>query len=160
MRDDKSYPYIAISLDEEYPRVYFTREQHKRDRLYFGPFSSASKVRETLSLIGRSFPSRPCEGPEPGRPSGVPCLDYHIKRCLAPCVGYISKADYRTDIEQIERFLEGRQEVVARELTRQMQAASEATEYERAAALRDKMTKNAAKYPADQFRGRYFKPVE
>src|SRR5450631_2524448 len=71
LRDDKSYPYIGISLDEAYPRVYFTREQHRRDRLYFGPFSSASKVRETLSLIGRIFPSRPCEGPEPGRPSGV-----------------------------------------------------------------------------------------
>jgi len=89
--DDKSYPYIGISLDEEYPRVYFTRERHHRDRLYFGPFSSASKVRETLNLIAKIFPSRPCEGPEPGRPSGVPCLDYHIKRCLAPCVGYISK---------------------------------------------------------------------
>src|SRR5205085_12604262 len=83
LRDDKSYPYIGISLDEAYPRVYFTRERHRRDRLYFGPFSSASKVRETLNLIAKIFPSRPCEGPEPGRPSGVPCLDYHIKRCLA-----------------------------------------------------------------------------
>ena len=95
LRDDKSYPYIGISLDEEFPRVYFTRERHRPGRVYFGPFSSAKRVRETLDLLGKLFPYRTCEGPEPGRASGNPCLDYYIKRCQAPCVGYISREDYR-----------------------------------------------------------------
>ena len=109
LRDDKSYPYIGVSLDEAYPRVYFTRERHRRDRRYFGPFSSASKVRETLSVIGKIFPNRPCEGPEPGRSSGIPCLDYHIKRCLAPCIDAISHEDYRALIDQAMDFLSDRQ---------------------------------------------------
>jgi excinuclease ABC subunit C len=139
LRDDKSYPYIAISLDEEYPRVYFTRERHRRDRLYFGPFSSASKVRETLSLIGRIFPSRPCEGPEPGRPSGVPCLDYHIKRCLAPCVGYIGRDEYRGLIDQIVAFLSGRYRGLEEQLEAQMREAAAAQRYEQAAVLRNRL---------------------
>jgi excinuclease ABC subunit C len=139
LRDDKSYPYIGISLDEEYPRVYFTRERHRRDRLYFGPFSSAYKVRDTLSLINKIFPSRPCEGPEPGRPSGVPCLDYHIRRCLAPCVGYISKEDYRALIDQIIEFLSGRYRGLERELEARMRAAAEAQEFERAAVERNRL---------------------
>src|SRR3954451_12103880 len=81
LRDDKSYPYVAVSLDEEFPRVYFTRERHRTNRVYFGPFSSAKRVRETLDLLGKLFQYRTCEGPEPGRRSGVPCLDYYIKRC-------------------------------------------------------------------------------
>jgi excinuclease ABC subunit C len=140
LRDDKSYPYIGISLDEDYPRVYFTRERHRRDRLYFGPFSNAYKVRDTLSLIGKIFPSRPCEGPEPGRPSGVPCLDYHIKRCLAPCVGYISKDDYRALIDQIVAFLSGRYRGLERELEEEMRGAAAAQEFERAAAIRNRLS--------------------
>src|SRR5262245_18315540 len=139
LRDDKSYPYIGISLDEEYPRVYFTRERHRRDRVYFGPFSSASKVRETLNLINKIFPSRPCEGPEPGRPSGVPCLDYHIRRCLGPCVGYISREDYRALIDQVIEFLSGRYQGLEQDLEEQMRAASEAQEYEQAAAVRNRL---------------------
>lgn len=139
LRDDKSYPYIGISLDEEYPRVYFTREKHRRDRVYFGPFSNAYKVRETLGVINRIFPSRPCEGREPGRPSGVPCLDYHIKRCLAPCVGYISKEDYRALIDQIIAFLSGRYRGLERDLETQMRAAAAAQEFERAAGLRNRL---------------------
>ena len=95
LRDDKSYPYIAISLDEDFPRVYFTRERHRRDRVYFGPYSSAKRVRGTLDLLGKIFLFRSCEGAEPGRRSGSPCLDYHIKRCGAPCVGYVTKQEYR-----------------------------------------------------------------
>jgi excinuclease ABC subunit C len=139
LRDDKSYPYIGISLDEEYPRVYFTRERHRRDRLYFGPFSNAYKVRETLNLIGKIFPSRPCEGPEPGRPSGVPCLDYHIKRCLAPCVGYISKMEYRALIDQIIAFLSGQYRGLEVDLQLKMKAAAQAQQFERAAAMRDRL---------------------
>ncbi len=139
LRDDKSYPYIAISLDEEYPRVYFTRERHRRDRVYFGPFSNASKVRETLNVLARIFPSRPCEGPEPGRPSGIPCLDYHIKRCLAPCVDYITKAEYRALIDQIIAFLSGRYRGLERELDERMRAASQAQEFEQAAIHRNRL---------------------
>ena len=84
LRDDKSYPYIGISLDEDYPRIYFTRERHRRARAYFGPFSSAKRVRETLDLLGKVFQYRTCEGKEPGRQSGSPCLEYYIKRCQAP----------------------------------------------------------------------------
>src|ERR1044071_963705 len=81
LRDDKSYPYIGISLDEPYPRVYITRERHRRERVYFGPYSNAKRVRETLELFGRVFMYRTCEAPTPGRHSGSPCLDYYIKRC-------------------------------------------------------------------------------
>ena len=90
LRDDKSYPFIAISMDEEYPRVYFTRERHRRDRVYFGPYSNAKRVRGTLDLLGKVFLFRSCQGVEPGRRSGSPCLDYYIKRCGAPCVGYVT----------------------------------------------------------------------
>src|SRR3954469_9448475 len=77
LRDDKSYPYVGVSLDEDFPRVYFTRERHRTNRAYFGPFSSAKRVRDTLDLLGKLFQYRTCEGPEPGRRSGVPCLDYY-----------------------------------------------------------------------------------
>lgn len=139
LRDDKSYPYIGISLDKQYPRVYFTREAHRRDRRYFGPFSNAYKVRDTLNLINKVFPSRPCEGREPGRPSGVPCLDYHIKRCLAPCVGYISKEDYRGLIDQIIAFLSGDYRGLERELEDEMRAAAADQRFERAATLRNRL---------------------
>jgi excinuclease ABC subunit C len=139
LRDDKSYPYIAISLDEAYPRVYFTRERHRRDRVYFGPFSNASKVRETLNVLARIFPSRPCEGPEPGRPSGIPCLDYHIKRCQAPCVGYVTLDEYRELIDQIIAFLSGRYRGLERELARRMKSAADAQEFEQAAIHRNRL---------------------
>src|SRR3954451_16098823 len=115
LRDDKSYPYVAVSLDEDYPRVYFTREKHRSGRAYFGPFSSAKRVRETLDLLGKLFQFRTCEGPEPGRRSGSPCLDYYIKRCGAPCVEYISQEEYRHNIEAIVDFLSGRYRQVERE---------------------------------------------
>src|SRR5271168_4539224 len=108
LRDDKSYPFIAISLDEEFPRVYFTRERHRRDRAYFGPYSNAKRVRETLELLGKVFMFRTCEGVEPGRRSGSPCLDYYIKRCEAPCVGYVSEEDYRRSVDGVVDFLSGR----------------------------------------------------
>jgi excinuclease ABC subunit C len=139
LRDDKSYPYIAISLDEDYPRVYFTREKHHRNRAYFGPFSNAKRVRETLDLLGKVFQYRTCEGREPGRQSGSPCLDYHIKRCQAPCVGYVSKEEYRDNIETIVAFLSGRYRQIERELERGMQLASADQEFEAAAAFRNRL---------------------
>ena len=85
----------------------FTRERHRRGVLYFGPYANAKKVRETLDVLNRVFRYRPCEGPKPGRHSGIPCLDYHIDRCLAPCVGYVSKEDYREVIDGVIEFLSG-----------------------------------------------------
>jgi excinuclease ABC subunit C len=141
LKDDKSYPFIKVTLGEDFPRIERTRKLPADGSRYFGPYASASSVDEAMNLIRRLFPFRTCtlDIHEGRKAIERPCLLYHIKRCQAPCVGYIGKADYRGQIEQIERFLEGRQEVVARELTRQMKAASEATEYERAAALRDKV---------------------
>jgi excinuclease ABC subunit C len=139
LRDDKSYPYVGVSLDEEFPRVYFTRERHRPGRAYFGPFSSAKRVRETLDLLGKLFQYRTCEGPEPGRRSGVPCLDYYIKRCQAPCVGYIDRDEYRRNIEAIMDFLSGRYREIERDLQREMSEASEGQEFERAAVYRDRL---------------------
>jgi excinuclease ABC subunit C len=139
LRDDKSYPYVGVSLDEEFPRVYFTRERHRPGRAYFGPFSSAKRVRETLDLLGKLFQHRTCQGPEPGRRSGVPCLDYYIKRCGAPCVGYIDRDEYRRNIEAIMSFLSGRYREIERDLEQQMREASETQEFERAGAFRDRL---------------------
>ena len=141
LKDDKSYPFIKITLAEDFPRIERTRKLPADGSRYFGPYASASSVDEAMNLIRRLFPFRTCslDIHEGRKAIERPCLLYHIKRCQAPCVGYISRADYRTQIEQIELFLEGRQEAVARELSKQMRAASEATEYERAAALRDKV---------------------
>jgi excinuclease ABC subunit C len=139
LRDDKSYPYVAVSLDEEYPRVYFTREKHRSGRAYFGPFSSAKRVRETLDLLGKLFQFRTCEGAEPGRRSGSPCLDYYIKRCGAPCVGHVSRDEYRRNIDAIVDFLCGRYRQVEREEGEKMEAAASAEEFERAAMHRDRL---------------------
>jgi excinuclease ABC subunit C len=139
LRDDKSYPYVCVSLDEDYPRVYFTREKHRAHRAYFGPFSSAKRVRETLDLLGKLFQFRTCEGKEPGRRSGSPCLDYYIKRCGAPCVGHISREEYRHNIDAIIDFLSGRYRQVEDEEAAKMAAAAAAEEFERAALHRDRL---------------------
>src|SRR4051794_13600562 len=139
LRDDKSYPYIAISLDEEFPRVYFTRERHRRDRAYFGPYSSAKRVRGTLDLLGKIFQLRSCEGPEPGRHSGSPCLDYYIKRCGAPCVGYVSKEEYRQGIDGVVAFLSGRFKQIERDLERRMYHRAGEQDYEAAALDRNRL---------------------
>jgi excinuclease ABC subunit C len=139
LRDDKSYPYVAVSLDEDYPRVYFTREKHRTGRAYFGPFSSAKRVRETLDLLGKLFQFRTCEGAEPGRRSGSPCLDYYIKRCGAPCVGHVSQDEYRRNVEAIVDFLSGRYRQVEAEEQAKMDAAAGAEEFERAALHRDRL---------------------
>jgi excinuclease ABC subunit C len=139
LRDDKSYPYIAISLDEDYPRVYFTREKHRRGRAYFGPFSNAKRVRETLDLLGKVFQYRTCDGVEPGRASGSPCLDYFIKRCGAPCVGYVTRDEYRAGIDNVVAFLSGRYRQIERDLEDQMQAAADAQEFEQAATYRNRL---------------------
>jgi excinuclease ABC subunit C len=139
LRDDKSYPFIAISLDEDFPRVYFTRERHRSARAYFGPYSSAKRVRSTLEVLAKVFMYRSCTGPEPGRRSGSPCLDYYIKRCEAPCVGHVSKEDYRHSIEGVIDFLSGRFTSIERDLEQRMRSASEALDYEQATLERNRL---------------------
>jgi len=139
LRDDKSYPFIAISLDEDFPRVYFTRERHRSGRAYFGPYSNAKRVRGTLEVLAKVFMFRSCTGPEPGRRSGSPCLDYYIKRCEAPCVGYVSQEDYRRSIEGVVDFLSGRFRAIERDLETRMRAAAAAEEFEQATLERNRL---------------------
>lgn len=139
LRDDKSYPFIAVSLDEDFPRVYFTRERHRPGRAYFGPYSNAKRVRGTLDLLTKVFMFRSCTGSEPGRRSGSPCLDYYIKRCEAPCVGYVSKDDYRRSIDGVVDFLSGRYRAIERDLDARMRAAAAAQEYEQATLERNRL---------------------
>src|SRR3954463_2603466 len=140
LRDDKSYPYIAISMDEPFPRVYFTRERHRRTRLYFGPYSSAKRTRSTLETLGKVFQYRSCNGAEPGRRTGSPCLDYYIKRCGAPCVDYgVSREQYMESIDGVIAFLSGRYGDVERALEHRMKEAAAAHEFEQAALERNRL---------------------
>ena len=139
LRDDKSYPMIAVTVGDRFPRVMFTRRTERRDARLFGPYPSARKVRETLDTLGRIFPFRPCEGPTPGRRSGIPCLDFHIGRCPAPCIGAIGEEEYRELIDEVIRFLEGDTRSVARRLEREMREAAEDQRYEEAARARNRL---------------------
>jgi excinuclease ABC subunit C len=139
LRDDKSYPFIAISLDEDYPRVYFTRERHRAGRAYFGPYSNAKRVRSTLEVLAKVFMFRSCTGSEPGRRSGSPCLDYYIKRCGAPCVGYVSREQYRESIDGVTDFLNGRFAAIERDLETRMRDAAAAEEFEQATLERNRL---------------------
>jgi len=141
LKDDKSYPYIKITLSDDFPRVERTRKLVNDGSRYFGPYASASSVDESMNLVRRLFPFRTCtiDIKDGVRALQRPCLLYHIKRCQGPCITAIDKDDYRADIQQVELFLEGRQETLVKALGKEMNAAAERTDYERAAALRDKI---------------------
>src|SRR5256886_8765692 len=139
LRADKSFPSIAVPVEDASPRVMFTRERHPRRVVYFGPYANAKKVRETLDVLNRVFRYRPCEGPQPGRHSGIPCLDYHIERCHAPCVGYISKEEYREVIDQVIEFLSGEDRPIRRRLEQQMRDAAADERFEDAARYRNRL---------------------
>jgi excinuclease ABC subunit C len=139
LRDDKSYPFIAISLEEDFPRVYFTRERHRANRAYFGPYSNAKRVRSTLEVLAKVFMFRSCTGSEPGRRSGSPCLDYYIKRCGAPCVGFVTKQEYRESIDGVIDFLSGRFSAIEHDLEARMLAAAAEEEFEQATVERNRL---------------------
>jgi excinuclease ABC subunit C len=141
LKDDKSYPYIKVTLADDFPRVERTRKLVNDGSRYFGPYGSASSVDESMNLVRRLFPFRTCtiDIKDGERALQRPCLLYHIKRCQGPCIQAISKDAYRADIQQVELFLEGRQETVVKALNKEMVSAAERTEYERAAVLRDKV---------------------
>ena len=138
LKDDKTYPYIKVDLSEEFPRVYVTRRTIKDNARYFGPFASAGSVRKTLDLLKRLFPYRSCTKAITGNDER-PCLEYHIKRCVAPCTGYSSKEEYSKVIDQVLMFLEGNTKEVVKELKHAMLEASSQLEFERAGALRDRL---------------------
>jgi excinuclease ABC subunit C len=141
LKDDKSYPYIKITLADDFPRIERTRKLPKDGSRYFGPYASASSVDEAMNLVRRLFPFRTCtiDIRDGERALQRPCLLYHIKRCQGPCIQAISKADYRADIEQVELFLEGRQESLVKALRDDMRRASDRQDYEQAAIDRDKI---------------------
>ncbi|HEV3485916.1 MAG TPA: excinuclease ABC subunit UvrC, partial [Vicinamibacterales bacterium] len=141
LRDDKSYPFVKITLGEDFPRIVRTRKLARDGSRYFGPYASASSVDETLKLLRKIFPFRTCnlEIPEGKRVLERPCLLYYIKRCQGPCIQAIGKDDYRATIAEVIDFLEGRQEGVAQNLRRDMLQASDALRFEAAAVARDKL---------------------
>ncbi len=139
LRDDKSYPYIAVSTDEQFPRVYLTRERRRRGRVYFGPYSNPRRARGTVELLEKIFQIRSCSGTEPGRRSGSPCLDYHINRCGAPCVGYVTEEQYGEAVDGVIAFLSGRYREIEDQLEARMNEAAQARQYERAAVERNRL---------------------
>jgi excinuclease ABC subunit C len=139
LRDDKSFPYIAVTLTDEFPRVMFTRERHRRGTVYFGPYANAKKIRETLDVLNRVFRFRPCEGPRPGRHSGIPCLDFHIDRCFAPCIGAISREGYAEIIDGVIGFLSGDTQTIQKELEERMREAATDERFEEAARYRNRL---------------------
>ena len=138
LRDDKSYPYLYLSTDNEFPRLSFYRGAKSGAGQYFGPYPSAKSARRTLNLTQKLFRIRQCDD-NFFRNRSRPCLQYQIKRCTAPCVGLVGPEDYREDVKHTVMFLEGRNEEVIRELTAPMQKAADGLDYERAAQYRDQI---------------------
>lgn len=138
LRDDKSYPYITIT-NETFPRVLFTRKVRKDQGKYFGPYTSAFAVRDTLQLLHKIFPLIPCGKSWTGAPVQRPCLYYHLGRCLAPCAGMADRTEYETVLEKVDRFLRGKEESIVSDLRAEMATAAEELNFERAAGIRDQI---------------------
>lgn len=137
LRDDKSYPFIKVTVQEPFPRVYVTRRVLDDGARYFGPFTDVGGMRRALNIVKRIFTVRSCRFALPTEAPERPCLDYFIKRCLAPCVGWQSQSDYAAMIDEVVAFLDGRTDEVMRRVRERMVAASDSLDYERAAELRD-----------------------
>ncbi|MGQ9546478.1 MAG: excinuclease ABC subunit UvrC [Dehalococcoidia bacterium] len=138
LKDNKTFPYLKINVNEDWPGVYITRRVQKDGGRYFGPFASASSVRETLKLIKKIFPFRSCSKRIEGKDKR-PCLDYYIHRCLGPCIGAVPKDEYLDVINQVILFLQGKQELILHELNAKMRAAAQQLQFEKAASLRDQI---------------------
>ena len=134
LRDDKTYPYLKITLNEKYPRIVTTRRLIKDGSRYFGPYTSSTAMKETLNLLRKLFPLRTCK-----HLADRPCLEYHIKRCLAPCANYIDEDTYKEMVDGVCLFLEGKSEVVEQNLAKKMQMAAQNLDFEKAARLRDQL---------------------
>jgi len=136
LKDDKRYPYIKVTWQEDYPRILIVRNMLRDGARYFGPFTSSQAVYRTLDLLRRLFPYRTCNRDITGRDRRA-CLYYHIKRCTGPCIGAINREDYRAIVDRVCLFLEGKQEKILDQLSEEMRTASEALQFERAAEVRD-----------------------
>ncbi len=138
LKDDKSFPYLKISTNEEWPRVYSTRRLEPDGARYFGPFASARSLKQTLKVIKRIFPFRNCSRKITGTDTRV-CLEYYLGHCVAPCIGAVNRREYDEVIKEVVLFLEGKQEKIVRELERKMKRAADELDFERAARLRDQV---------------------
>ncbi|MDA3028130.1 MAG: excinuclease ABC subunit UvrC, partial [Actinomycetota bacterium] len=141
LRDDKSYPFLAVTVDDEWPRAMVTRGARRKGSRYFGPYAHAWAIRETLDLVLRSFPVRTCS---PGKFNqharlGRPCLLFHIEKCAGPCVGEVSSEDYANMVDELCRFMAGDTDEVVARLEAEMRAAAADLEFERAARMRDRL---------------------
>lgn len=138
LKDDKTYPYIKVTVGEEFPRILFSRTMKKDKSKYFGPYSSAAAVKDTIELLNKLYQLRTCNRNLP-RDTGLerPCLNYHIKQCLAPCQGYVSKEEYRKQVAGALEFLNGNYNMILKNLEDKMKAAAEQLEFEEAARYRD-----------------------
>lgn len=135
LKDDKTYPYLKVTVNEDYPRLYVTRKQMRDGARYYGPYADAGAMHATLKLLRNMFPLRTCRNMNAERP----CLNYHIKRCLAPCAGLVSKAEYNSMIKSVCMVLDGRTADLEKDLKRRMYEASENYAFEEAARLRDQL---------------------
>ena len=142
LRDDKSYPFLAVTLDDEWPRPMVMRGARRKGVRYFGPYGHAYAIRETLDLLLRTFPVRTCSDNKFAHHhrQGRPCLLYHIEKCSGPCVGEIDKASYDVLVAELLEFLDGETDTIVKRLETEMRAASDALEFERAARMRDRLT--------------------
>lgn len=139
LKDDKSYPFIAVTVNEKFPRVFLTRERNIKGAKYFGPYTDAGAVRKTLEYLRRIFPVRDCRKARPGKSTNMPCLNYHIKLCPAPCDGNVSQEEYRKNIDFIMLFLKGKDRTIIDWLKAKMEQYSKNREFEKAAELRNKI---------------------
>lgn len=139
LRDDKTYPYIKVTMGERFPRIFSVRRPQRDGSRLYGPFADTAAVNSTLSFLKKLFPLRTCRKNLEGELDLRPCLNYHIKRCLAPCAGKVSAEEYRELVESACKVLEGKDEEVIRELETQMQQAAAKLDFERAAILRDRL---------------------
>ena len=145
LKDDKTYPYIKIDVKSDYPNVSYTRNIKNDGAKYFGPYANPYAAKEMINFIKERFQIRQCKTFKSNKRA---CLNYHIKRCLAPCINYVSKEDYKKQINQIIMLLEGRTESIVKELEKEMQEVAQKQNYEQAAILRDKI--NAIKTFSEQ----------
>lgn len=138
LKDDKTYPYIKVTVGEEYPRILFSRTMKKDKSKYFGPYTSAAAVKDTIELLNKLYQLRTCSRNLP-RDIGIerPCLNYHIKQCLAPCQGYVDKEQYREQVAGALEFLNGNYSPILKDLEQKMKTAAEQLEFEEAARIRD-----------------------
>lgn len=139
LRDDKSYPYLAITLADDFPRALVTRNLHIEGAKYYGPYTKAHALRSTLNTLRKIFLIRACKRIKPGKLNGSPCLNFYINKCLAPCLKKISQEEYRKMVNDICQFMEGKSEKVIKGLEKEMIQASKNLEFEKAALCRDKI---------------------